>query len=250
MILRKFIIYLAFAASCYSGYANPAPTNVEKVFKLIYNQQFSEADSILKHSANNFDRFYHDILKLDLYYWEYSVENNNENSRKLKEFLSEFDAEDNTIIDIRLKNLIFLSYSVRYELKRINIPGTLILRSKLKKLLSEINEDKLQYPKNHLNLFELYKQLFSYFDNVFNPFFSESKRLEKENALMRIDQYSHDDDLIVNTLANYFLGKIYLNIEKNFPKSKIHLELLSKKYPGNKSFSELLEECNKKIESS
>ena len=249
MKLQKLLISLTFVVVCFSGYSNSVPENVETVFMLIYNQQFSKADSILNNPTDNYDRFYHDILKLDLYYWEYSVEDNSEKSRQLQEFLAKFNVEKDIKVDVRLKELIFLSYSVRYELKRFNIPGAVILRTKIKKLLSEINEDKLHYPENRLKLFDLYKVLFTYFDNVFNPLFRESKRLERESALHKIEQFSNDDDLIVNTLANYFLGKIYLNIENNPPKSKIHLELLLEKYPENKSVSELLAHCNSKIKS-
>lgn len=247
MKLQKLLISLSFLACCFSGYSNEVPEPVETVFRLIYNQQFSKADSILDAPANNYDIFYHDILKLDLYYWEYSVENSSEKSRQLKTFLSEFQSEKNNQLDSGLKELIFLSYSVRYELKRFNIPAAVILRSKIKNLLSEINEDKFYYPINHLKLFDLYKELFAYFDNIFNPLFRENKRLERENALKKIEQFSNDEDLIVNTLANYFLGKIYLNIENNPPKSKIHLKILAEKYPENKTISELIGQCNSKI---
>ena len=240
----KLLICLAFATGCFSGYSNSTPENVETVFTLIYNQQFSKADSILNDPTTNHDSFYHDILKLDLYYWEYSVEDNNEKTRRLKEFLTKFNTGNDTKVDFRLKELIFLSYSARYELKRFNIPGAIILRNKIKKLLSGINESKLHYPENRLKLFDLYKVLFTYFDNIFNPLFMENKRLERENALLKIEQYSHDDDLIVNTLANYFLGKIYLNIEKEPQKSKVYFEVLLKKYPQNLTLVELLEDCN------
>jgi len=204
---------------------------------------------MLKNAAGDFDNFYYDILKLELYYWEYSVESTTEKSDQLKQFLAEFHCDEDSTINSRLKELIFLSYSVRYELKRFNIPGAIILRSEIKNLLSKINRQALEYPENRLKLFDLYKVLFTYFDNIFNPLFRESKRLERESALHKIEQFSCDDDLIVNTLANYFLGKIYLNIENNPPESRIHLELLLEKYPGNKSVSELLAHCNSKIKS-
>jgi len=105
----------------------------------------------------------------------------------------------------------------------------------------------LNYPENRLKLFDLYNLLFQYFDNVFNPFFLDSKRNERENALKKIEFFASDDDIIVNTLANYFLGKIYLNIEKEPRKSKVHLEFLLNKYPNNLSIRELLEHCNNKI---
>lgn len=142
--------------------------------------------------------------------------------------------------------MIFLSYSARYELKRYNIPGALILRSKIKTLLAEINRHVLEFPENRLKLFDLYKLLFQYFDNVFNPLFLENKRIERENALEKLETYTTDDDIVVNTLSNYFLGKIYLNIEKEPLKSKAYFEVLRNKYPDNRTLVELLKECEKK----
>lgn len=245
--IRKLVFSFAILIGCLSGYSNSVPEEVKTIFSMIYNQQFSEADSMLKNAAGDFDNFYYDILKLDLYYWEYSVESTTEKSDQLKQYLADFSSKEDSTINTRLKELIFLSYSVRYELKRFNIPGAVILRSKIKNLLAEINRKTLDYPENRMKLFDLYNLLFQYFDNVFNPFFLDSKRNERKNALKKIEIFASDDDLIVNTLANYFLGKIYLNIEKEPRKSKVHLEFLLNKYPNNLSIRELLDHCNNKI---
>ena len=247
MKFRNLFFSLILSMICFPGFSKSTPDNVETVFTMIYNQQFSEADSMLKNAVGDFDNFYYDILKLDLYYWEYSVESTTKKSDQLKQYLADFYSKEDSTINTRLKELIFLSYSVRYELKRFNIPGAVILRSKIKNLLTEINRQALNYPENRLKLFDLYNLLFQYFDNVFNPFFLDSKRNERENALKKIEFFASDDDIIVNTLANYFLGKIYLNIEKEPRKSKVHLEFLLNKYPNNLSIRELLEHCNNKI---
>jgi len=94
---------------------------------------------MLKNAVGDFHNFYYDILKLDLYYWEYSVESTTKKSDQLKQYLADFYSKEDSTINTRLKELIFLSYSVRYELKRFNIPGAVILRSKIKNLLTEIN---------------------------------------------------------------------------------------------------------------
>lgn len=222
------------------------PENVETIFTLIYNQHFSTADSILTNSSGEYDNFYYDILKLDLYYWEYSIESNRQKSDRLKSFFSEFQSKNESEIAHGLKELIFLSYTARYELKRYNIPGALVLRSKIKTLLAELNRHALEFPENRLKLFDLYSLLFQYFDNVFNPLLLETKRNKRELALEKIKTYTNDSDLIVNTLANYFQGKIYLNIEKEPLKSKVHFEVLLNKYPDNCTLAELLQECEKK----
>ncbi|MFW5757026.1 MAG: hypothetical protein ACOCWK_10505 [Tangfeifania sp.] len=160
--------------------------------------------------------------------------------------LKSFSTSDYKNLDYRLKELIFLSYRVRFEFKRFNIPGAIILRSKIKQLLAELNREKLPFPENRMKLFDLYNELFSYFDNIINPFFIENKRIEREKALVKIEQFTRDNDLIVATLARYFLGRIYMSIENDPAAARKYFHLLSTQYPGNIHFAEYFETCNKK----
>jgi hypothetical protein len=67
-----------------------------------------------------------------------------------------------------------------------------------------------------------------------------------KSALMKIEEYTREDDLIISTLASYFLGKIYLNIEKEPEKGNQHFKTLTERYPQNTIFQELYSESAKK----
>ena len=244
--LRKFVFSFTFLLAFLSGYSNSVSKNVDSVFTLIYNQQYQEADAFLETSASQFDSFYTDILKLDLYWWKHITTRSPEDSRQLNQLLKSFSTSDYNNLDHRLKELITLSYRVRFEFKRFNIPGAIILRSKIKQLLAELNREKLPFSENRLKLFDLYNELFSYFDNIINPFFIENKRIERENALVKIEKFTGDNDLIVATLARYFLGRIYMSIENDEEAARKYFYLLSTQYPGNIHFAEFFETCNRK----
>jgi hypothetical protein len=243
---RILVTILIFTVATSVGLSSPKETAVDTVFSLIYNQQYQEADSFLEASGNKFDAFYTDILKLDLYWWRFVTTRSSDDSRQLNLLLKNFSTSGNNELDYRLKELITLSYRVRYEFKRYNIPGALIFRSKIKNLLAELNQEILPFSENRLKLFDLYNELFSYFDNVINPFFIENKRIERENALVKIERFTHDDDLIVATLARYFLGRIYMSIENDPAAARKYFRILSTQYPGNIHFSEYFATCNEK----
>lgn len=245
--LRKFVVSFIFAMVFLSGYSNSVSKDIEAIFLLIYNQQYQEAGSFLETSASEFDSFYTDILKLDLFWWRYITTRSSDDSRQLNQLLKDFSTSDNNNLDYRLKELITLSYRVRYEFKRFNIPGAVILRSKIKNLLAQLNQEELPFSENRLKLFELYNELFSYFDNIINPFFIENKRIERENALIKIEKFTHDDDLIVATLASYFLGRIYISIENDPAAARKYFHILTTQYPGNIHFAEYFEACSDKF---
>ena len=240
---RILITSILLATIQIHGEANSKHSAIDTIFTLIYNQQYEKADSLLIVSNDQFDAFYSDILKMDLYWWKYVTISSNNELHQLNQLLKDFNLSGRNKLDFKLKELITLSYQLRLKLMRFNVPAALILRSRIKQLLLEINRKELSFSENKLKLFDLYNILFLYFDNIFNPFFLESKRTERTNALSQIEHYTHENDLIVETLAHYFLGKIYINIENNPRKGKIHFEILSKKYPRNLLFSELAANC-------
>lgn len=243
MNLRILITSILLTTIQINGEANSKHSVIDTIFTLIYNQQYEKADSLLIASNDQFDAFYSDILKMDLYWWKYVTISSNNELQQLNQLLKDFNLPGRNKLDFELKELITLSYQLRLKLMRFNVPAALILRSRIKQLLLEINRKELSFSENKLKLFDLYNFLFLYFDNIFNPFFLESKRTERTNALSQIEHYTHENDLIVETLAHYFLGKIYINIENNPRKGKIHFEILSKKYPRNLLFSKLAANC-------
>ena len=220
---------------------------INHIFKLIYNEQFEQAEQALSKSNNFNNSFYADVLEIDLYWWKYIYEPKKENSRRLKAIIDSFSDFSNSSSEGKIKQLIGKSYEIRFEFARYNLPGAVAARSEIKQLISEIKQNNSQYSKERAKLLELYTLLFQYFDNLINPLFSESKRIKRASALVLLDDFTGDKDLIVRTLACYFVGKIYLNMEKNPQKGIACFDFLVKQFPNNSIFNELLSDCRKKI---
>ena len=241
MNLRILLLFIltVFATS---GFSQQNEKVVDDVFRYFYNQQFTEADSLLKLHNEEIEPFYFDIITIDLNWWRHVFYPSDLNSQQFNSLLKSMEQENTNTPEEKIKHLVWLSYQLRFEFKRYNIIGAIRLRSQIKNLLEEIKVNELNYSNNRIKLYYLYNALFTYFDNILNPFFSEKIRNEREVALMKIEEYTREDDLIISTLASYFLGKIYLNIEKEQLKGKQHFKLLIERYPQNTIFQELYSE--------
>jgi hypothetical protein len=226
-----------------SVYSQQGDSIANKIFALIYNEQYTEAEKTLAQQARLIDPFYADLLKTDLYWWKYVRNQKKEDSGRLKIMLHKLTSSDSTFVNGKIMQLIGKSYQIRYEFKRYNIVGAIFLKSNIKNLLEEIKSEKLEYKENQLKLLYLYDTLFQYFNSWVNPLFADRKYTERENALKRLEQFVTDDDLVVKTLACYFIGKIYLNIEKKPGKGVVCFKQLNNLYPDNKIFIQLLDEC-------
>lgn len=243
---RILIISLFLTGLAKTGFSNTEITVVNNIFNLIYNQQFGRADSVLQMQTDRIDSFYFNILNVDLHWWKHICSGTETDSRQFLTVLKSLENKQKDSPENKITQLVMLSYKMRFELKRYNIFGAVLLRSDIKKILTEVNPLELNYSNDHIKLFYLYQSLFDYFDNILNPLFRESKREIRSNALHRIEKYTNENDLIVSTLANYFLGKIYLNIEKNPQKGNFCFRELTERFPGNEIFSELLKDSELK----
>lgn len=245
MNLRKVLLFVLTAITT-SGFSNQNEKVIDDVFKYIYNQQFHEADSLLELQRGKIEPFYFDILTIDLNWWRHVLYPSELNSKQFDTLLKSMEQENTNTPDRKIKHLVWLSYQLRFEFKRYNIIGAVRLRSEIKKLLEEIKLNELNYNNNRIKLFYLYNALFRYFDNILNPFFSENIRKERQSALLEIESYTRENDLIISTLSGYFLGKIYLNIEKDPAKGNEHFKTLTDLYPQNTIFRELYSESVRK----
>ena len=216
------------------------------IFKLIYNEQYKKAEIALEQTTNQLDTFYVDILKIDLYWWEYIKTNKKEENEQLNEQITILEHSDNSP-EGKIKQVIAKSYKIRYQLKRYNIIGASIVKSDIKSLLEEIKKDKFKFTNNSLELFYIYDSLFSYFDNFINPFFLDKRRSNRRDAIETIEKFTNSDNLIAQTIAFYFLGKIYLNVENEPEKGSVCFKHLIDQYPQNSIFNTLYVECKKKI---
>jgi hypothetical protein len=247
MIVRACLFVFLLISFLPKGYSNNNDSIVQQIFTLIYNQNFSEAEMELDKDKSQIDPFYHNILKLDLFWWKYSLSKSKEDAKVLKKVLEEFDNSNQNTREAKINNLIKSSYEMRYEIKRYNFVGALIIRSDVRKQIEILNNDDLAFLGNRKNLFDFYLTLFDYFNESMNMFSFSSKSDKYLQSLTNLKRFSLDDDLILSTMAHYFLGRIYTKVEKQPEKGQLHFKILSQRFPENSLFKELADGVNTKF---
>jgi hypothetical protein len=247
MILRACLIILLTISFLPKGFSNENDTTIHQIFTLIYNQKFSDAEKVLEKDKSKIDPFYHNILKLDLFWWKYSLSKSKADAKVLNQVLQEFDKSVQNTLETKINNLIRSSYEMRYEIKRYNFVGALITRSEVRKQLEDLKNEDLSFLGDRRKLFGFYLTLFDYFDESMNPFSFGSKSDKYLQSLSNLEKYSNDDDLILSTMAHYFLGRIYTKVEKQPEKGQVHFRILSQRFPENILFKELADGVNTKF---
>lgn len=246
MKVRYFIILLLLLSVQLNVFADENDMVVNRIFTLIYNQQFDAAENLLAVESDVLNPFYSLVLNTDLLWWRYSISNSKEDAQNLKTAFNRIDNSiENKSMD-KIYELIRKSYELRYERKRYNLIGVLIIRSDINRLLTEINFGQIPLSGEQLELFQLYVAMFQYFEFI-NPFSIFSKPDVRLIPLHKMEKYASANDLIIYTLAHYFLGRIYQKVEKEPQKAKIHFEVLSERFPENTLFKEYVDECAAKL---
>ncbi len=239
MILRSslFVFFLIFLLP--DAFPAENDTTIQQIFNLIYNQQFSEAEKALERNKTQMDPFYHNILKLDLFWWKYSLSKSKYDAKVLNEVLQEFDNTNQISREAKINKLIRSSYKMRYEIKRYNFVGAFIIRSDVRNQIENLGKEDLAFLGDKRNLFDFFLTLFDYFDENMNPFSFGSKSEKYLQSLSTLEKYSREEDLILSTMAHYFLGRIYAKVEKQPEKGQVHFKMLSERFPKNTLFGEL-----------
>ncbi|GAB1454243.1 hypothetical protein MASR2M47_42990 [Draconibacterium sp.] len=247
MILRLSVFILFIITLLPLGFSAEKDITVQRIFILIYNQKFAEAEKELEGNKTQIDQFYNNILKLDLFWWKYSLSKSKEDAKVLNGILQEFDKSNQNTRENKINRLIQSSYEMRYEIKRYNYVSALITRSDVRKQLEDLKNEDLTFLGDRRKLFDFYLTLFDYFDESMNPFSFSSKSKKYLQALSTLEEYSHDEDLILSTMVHYFLGRIYTKVEKQPEKGQIHFRILSQRFPENGLFKDLAEGLNTKF---
>lgn len=242
---RRFSLIVVLMISVLpTAFSVEKDTLVLNIFSLIYNQQFTEAEKTLELKNAQIDQFYYNILKLDFFWWKYSLSDSRENAKALNKVLADFDKSNQNTREVKINKLIKSSYEMRYEIKRYNFVGALIIRSEVHKQIELVKKEDLTFLGERRKLFDFYLTLFDYFEERLNPFLFGSKSEKYMKSLSILEKYSHDKDLILSTMAHYFLGRIYTKVEKQQEKGQVHFRILSQRFPESTLFRELADGVN------
>ena len=245
MIVRLLIIIFFISLFNLPLVASRLDSSVNRIFTLIYNQQFEQAEAALKSQNEKLDPFYALVLSIDLRWWQYSLSRSKEDAQKLKSVLVEMDDQESIKKD-KIKTLIRKSYELRYERKRYNLIRAMFIRNEINDLLADINSGNIPLTGDQLKLFNLYVSMFRYFEFI-NPLSVFGKSDERLKRLNEMEILASENDWIVSTLAHYFLGRIYLKVEGNQENGQAHFRLLAECFPQNDLFRDIANGTNKKF---
>ena len=247
ILLRITVIAFFLFSMHQNAFTSEPDSTVQIIFTLIYNQQFSEAEKALALHSPQLEPFYYNILQLDLYWWKYSLSRSKDDAKALNNLMDHYNKNSANKHEVVINELIRLSYQMRYEIKRYNLVGALFLRSEARSKIETLKQNDLSFLGDRQNLFELHVSLFDYFDTAINPFSFGRKSESYSTSLLKLEKYSLDNDLILSTMAHYFLGRIYMKVEKLPEKGMAHFKILSQRFPENHLFKQLSEGLNPKF---
>jgi hypothetical protein len=239
--LLTFLIVFAFASN-----ASNNDSIANRVFTLIYDQNLQAAETTLKAGSTELNDFYKLYLNLDLHWWKYRTTYSKENAQKLDELIEKSILSETDSYEKKMRQIMVKSYQLRYEKKKFNIFGMLSARSAIRDLISEIENEAPPLSGNEQKLFETFVIMYQYIENI-NFFANERKSAEREKKLKRMEKFTQENNVILTTVAHFFLARMYQKIEGNPETGLQHFKILTHQFPTNKTFAEYKKECEEKI---
>ncbi len=217
-----------------------------QIFRQIYNQQYDSARILL--NENEPDRFYRTVLEIDLSYWENVTGTDKPDYPAFEKTLQKYDSYASGSQEDKVVSLVVLSYQLRYEFKRRSLFSALQTRKKTLELYDELKQSEIKLNKNQAEIFDLYNALLLYFNHYPGKYLSKKSRQQTQTTLEKMEFLTHSKSEMTKTLSSYFLGKIYLQYEKEAEKGIRLFEYLSRQYPHNSKFPEYLEACSEEAD--
>lgn len=209
---------------------------ITQIFTLIYNARFDEAEKLLENSGFQAESFYFQVLKLDLFWWKYSISKSETDEEKLNNTLKWFSEQNKNSAFSEINRLIWVAYKMRFEVKRKNYVKAFLLKSEVADQLEVVQKNPVTLPANQQKLLTVFMLLLQYSNEAGSVFSNNSKKLACLNGLQKL---AADSDWVVSSEAHYFLGRIFTKMEKEPQKGKIHFQTLSQRFPQNTLFANL-----------
>ncbi|MDX8337976.1 hypothetical protein SLH46_02200 [Draconibacterium sp. IB214405] len=246
MIQRVFFFIFLLTTLNSSGSTLNNDSIANRVFTLIYEQNLTEAEKIYTSGKDELNEFYRTFLNLDLHWWKYRTTYSKENSDKLDQLIDASILPETDTYEKKMRQIIVRSYQLRYDKKKFNIFGMLSARSDIRDLIADIEKEAPPFTGDEQKLFESYVIMYQYIENI--NFFANAKKSEaREKKLKRMEKFAEEDNVILNTVADFFLARMYQKIEDKPEVGLEHFKILTRKYPTNKTFAEYQAECEENI---
>lgn len=247
MSKQVILLILLFLAITITAKAENNDSIANRIFTLIYQQNLSEAEKTLLSAENQLNEFYTTFLNLDLHWWKYRTTYSKENSKKLDELIEKSILPQTNSYEKKMLQIVVKSYQLRYEKKKFNIFGLLSARSDIRDLIRDIEKENPPLTGDEHKLFESYVIMYQYIENI-NFFVDNAKKsAAREKKLKRMEKFADEENVILNTVAHFFLARMYQKVEDKPEVGIEHFRILTSQYPTNKTFAEYQTECEGKI---
>jgi hypothetical protein len=208
-------------------------TLINSIFFHIYNQDFDLAEKEIDLHQDDLTDFTNNWLSCDLMWWKAISKADEGSFDKLQKYLE--DQLNNINKDPKankLMKMVYINYLMRLAAIKNQSYKTLKYFLKINKFHDKFDSDSLDSFQK--DLYNIFHAVFVISKNDF-LFFNKEK---EESYFKTLDQYANSNQLIVKTMAQYFLVKIYLDIKETPQLAKTYLKTLCSQYPNNKVFME------------
>lgn len=212
-------------------------------FNYLYNFQFKSTDSIITIMLNKFPTSPWTYVLKSNYYWWMIISGDISEECKNNFYLSLNQSE--TVLKNKSGNenlfcsILIYSYKARFELINKNYISAL---KQLKKYYATLSVS-FGLEKDY-NAFYLTSGLYNYFMNkavseypLLKPFLFMFEKGNKSTGLEYLKLLSNLDDNILKTESNYFLMKIYYEMESDKLTALSYSNSLKNEYPNNFIFN-------------
>ena len=242
---KKLFIFFLLSLFYLQSQASISDSTANEIFTLIYQQNLEAAENQLNSEKEQLDKFYYLLLNLDLHWWKYRTINTKHDSKKLEDLFYLPDTRKETKWQ-KVKQLLTISYKIRFQKTKLNFIGMFSSRSEIKEIIDQIKPVELSLNGEQIELIEAYIIMFQYIENI-NFLNSRNNSDQRKELLNRMKEFSTRDNEMLSTIACFFLARMYQKVEKETKTGLSYYKILTTRYTTNKTFEKYQKECEDKL---
>lgn len=245
-MIKRLLSFIFLLSTVHFGFANKTDSIAGNIFTLIYQHDLQAAEKLLAAEKPELDEFYYLLLNLDLHWWKYRIIDTKKDAQVIDALIESLDSDKAQNNWQKIQQLLVKSYKLRYDKTRLSFISMLSTRSDMKELVDQIKLDELPLKGEELKLFEAYVIMFQYIEDI-NFIGGQDNSDERKKLLDRMEEFAAEDNIMLSTVARFFLARMYQKVEKEPETGLSHYKVLTTQFPTNKTFATYRKECEEKI---
>ena len=245
-MIKRLLSLIFLLSTVHIGFANKTDSIAGNIFTLIYQHDLQSAEKLLVAEKPELDEFYYLLLNLDLHWWKYRIIDTKKDAQAIDALIESLDSDKAQNNWQKIQQLLVKSYKLRYDKTRLSFISMLSTRSDMKELVDQIKLDELPLKGEELKLFEAYVIMFQYIEDI-NFIGGQDNSNERKKLLDRMEEFAAEDNIMLSTVAHFFLARMYQKVEKEPETGLSHYKILTAQFPTNKTFATYRKECEEKI---